>query len=150
MLLGDLLELRRVGGEFRRRKLLGQLVVAGAQLIQFFIKRQYAHRSLEKVNFGNSNSRGGRACLGARGAGSANRRRRTSIFSTKNTLESGNTQLDAPAVTAIPTRNRLSNMQMREHKEEQYDEANDYRNDAEPDEDKRPLILSARRSGNPK
>jgi hypothetical protein len=40
-------------------------------------------------------------------------------------------------------------MQMREYVEKQYGEADDYRNDAEPDEDKRPLILSRRRSGNP-
>ena len=40
-------------------------------------------------------------------------------------------------------------MQMREYVEKQYGEADDYRNDAEPDEDKRPLILSWWWSGNP-
>jgi hypothetical protein len=40
-------------------------------------------------------------------------------------------------------------MQMREPVEKQHGEANDYRNDAEPDEDERPFILSRRRSGNP-
>jgi hypothetical protein len=40
-------------------------------------------------------------------------------------------------------------MQMREYVEKQYGEADDYRNDAEPDEDKRSLILSGWRSGNP-
>jgi hypothetical protein len=40
-------------------------------------------------------------------------------------------------------------MQMREYVEKQYGEADDYRNNAEPDEDKRSLILSGWRSGNP-
>jgi hypothetical protein len=40
-------------------------------------------------------------------------------------------------------------MQMREPVEKQYGEADDYRNQAEPDEDERPLVLSGRRSGNP-
>jgi hypothetical protein len=47
------------------------------------------------------------------------------------------------------TRNRLSYMQMRECVEKQYGEADDYRNDSEPDEDKRSFILSGWRSGNP-
>jgi len=38
-------------------------------------------------------------------------------------------------------------MEMREPVEKQHGEADDYRNDAEPDEDKRPLVLSRRRSG---
>ena len=40
-------------------------------------------------------------------------------------------------------------MQMREPVEKQHGEANDYRNDAEPDEDEWSFILSWRRSGNP-
>jgi hypothetical protein len=40
-------------------------------------------------------------------------------------------------------------MQMREPVEKQHSEADDYRDDAEPDEDERSLILSGRRSGNP-
>jgi hypothetical protein len=40
-------------------------------------------------------------------------------------------------------------MEMREPVEKQHGEADDYRNDAEPDEYERPLVLSRRRSGNP-
>jgi hypothetical protein len=40
-------------------------------------------------------------------------------------------------------------MEMREYEEKQYDEGNDYCNDAEPEVDERSFILSGRRSSNP-
>ena len=43
VLLGDFLEARRVGDQLLRRELLGQLVVAGAKLVQFFRKCKNGH-----------------------------------------------------------------------------------------------------------
>ena len=49
VLLGDFLVARGIGSHFRSRKLLRQLVVAGAKLVQFFIQCKNGHCSTSKV-----------------------------------------------------------------------------------------------------
>src|SRR6266481_6772951 len=49
VLLGDFLVARGVGGHFGSGKLLGQLVVAGSKLVQFFIQRKNGHCSTSRV-----------------------------------------------------------------------------------------------------
>ncbi len=53
VLLGDFLEARRVRDELRRRKLVGQLVVTSAELIQFVRKRHCRHGANLKERDGN-------------------------------------------------------------------------------------------------
>ncbi len=43
VLLGDFLKARRVGDEFLGGELIGQVVVAGAELVEFFRERENGH-----------------------------------------------------------------------------------------------------------
>ncbi len=44
VLLGDFLELRRVGDQLGGGELASEFVVAGAELVQFFGKSDYSHK----------------------------------------------------------------------------------------------------------